>query len=162
MVETVIFWVLAILVVGTALAVVLLKDVFRAALTLIACFLVVAGIYITLNADFLSIVQILIYIGGISVLIVLAIMLSRDVQKGSLANKLRFPALITAVVFFAALAAAITGTNWNLAPEVTPVPTTPVLAERLLSSSGYILTVEITALLLLAVMLGAIVLIREK
>jgi NADH:ubiquinone oxidoreductase subunit 6 (subunit J) len=162
MVMDLIFWALAILTVGTALAVVLLRDVFRSALTLIACFLLVAGIYITLNADFLSIVQVLIYVGGISVLIVLAIMLSRDVQHGSPENKLRFPALIAALAFLAVIVTAVSGTTWNLAPEVDAVPTTPVLAQALLSTNGYILPVEIAAVLLLAVMLGAIILMREK
>ena len=66
------FWVLAIVGIAAALAVVLLRDVFRAALSLILCFLTVAGIYVTLSADFLAAVQVLIYVGGISVLIILA------------------------------------------------------------------------------------------
>ncbi|MDO8577968.1 MAG: NADH-quinone oxidoreductase subunit J [Dehalococcoidales bacterium] len=162
MVMDLIFWALAILTVGTALAVVLLRDIFRAALALVACFLVVAGIYITLNADFLAAVQVLIYIGGISVLIVLAIMLTRDVQHGSQANRLRIPALITAGLFFAVITVALTGTTWQISSEAPAIPTTPVLAERLFGSNGFILPVEIAAVLLLAVMLGAIVLMREK
>ena len=71
------FWVLAIVGIGAALAVVLLRDIFRAALCLVLCFLTVAGIYITLSADFLAAVQVLIYVGAISVLIILAIMLTR-------------------------------------------------------------------------------------
>ena len=70
------FWVLASVAVLAALAVVLLRDVFRAALSLILCFLMVAGIYLTLSADFLAAVQILVYVGAISVLIILAIMLN--------------------------------------------------------------------------------------
>jgi NADH:ubiquinone oxidoreductase subunit 6 (subunit J) len=162
MVMDLIFWALAILSVGAALAVVLLRDIFRAALALVACFLVVAGIYITLNADFLAAVQVLIYIGGISVLIVLGIMLTRDVQHGSPSNRLRIPALITAGLFFAVITIALTGTTWKISSEAPAMPTTPVLAERLLSSSGFILPVEIAAVLLLAVMLGAIVLMRDK
>ena len=80
------FWVLAVVGVVAALAVVLLRDVFRVALSLILCFLVVAGIYVTLSADFLAAVQVLIYVGAISVLIILAIMVTREVQQGSLSN----------------------------------------------------------------------------
>ncbi len=54
------FWILAMVGVAAALAVVLLRDVFRAALCLILCFLTVAGIYVTLSADFLAAVQVLI------------------------------------------------------------------------------------------------------
>src|SRR3990172_12574943 len=90
------FWALAIVGIAAALCVVLLRDVFRAALTLVLCFLSVAGIYVTLSADFLAAVQILIYVGGISILIILAIMLTREVQQGSPSNKLRIPAFIVA------------------------------------------------------------------
>src|SRR3972149_6621316 len=92
------FWVLAVVIIGAALTVVLLKNVFRAALALILCFAGVAGLYITLSADFLAVVQILIYVGGISVLILLAIMLTRDIPTGSPANKLRLPAFLTAAI----------------------------------------------------------------
>ena len=70
------FWILAVVAVMAALAVVLLGNVFRAALSLVLCFLVVAGIYITLSADFLAAVQVLIYVGAIAVLIILAIVLT--------------------------------------------------------------------------------------
>ena len=64
----IIFWILAITTVIAALAVVVLKDIFRAALCLVLLFLAVAGVYITLHADFLAIVQILIYVGAVSIL----------------------------------------------------------------------------------------------
>ena len=54
------FWIIAVLCVGAALGVVLLRDIFRAALFLIFCFLTVAGIFVILSADFLAAVQILI------------------------------------------------------------------------------------------------------
>ncbi|MBM4448631.1 MAG: NADH-quinone oxidoreductase subunit L, partial [Chloroflexi bacterium] len=79
---TVSFWLLAVVAVTAALGVVLLRNVFRAALSLILCFLMVAGLYITLSADFLAAVQILVYVGAISVLIILAIMMTREVQRG--------------------------------------------------------------------------------
>lgn len=157
-----VFWLLAVMSVGAALAVVFLRDVFRAALALVLCFLIVAGIFITLSADFLAAVQVLIYIGGISVLIVLAIMLTRDVQQGSPANRLRIPALIVAVLFFGVIAFALVGTPWQISTVPPTEPTTPALADKLLGEGGFILPVEIAAVLLLAVMLGAIVLMREK
>ncbi|MFC2071059.1 NADH-quinone oxidoreductase subunit J, partial [Chloroflexota bacterium] len=73
------FWLIAIVGVLSALTVVMLRNVFRAALALILCLVTVAGIYITLSADFLAGVQILVYVGGISILVMLAIMLTRDV-----------------------------------------------------------------------------------
>jgi NADH-quinone oxidoreductase subunit J len=156
------FWILAIVSVAAALTVVLLRDVFRAALSLVLCFLVIAGIYVTLSADFLAAVQVLVYIGGISVLIILAIMMTREVQQGSPANKLAVPAFIAAVIFFGVVAFALTNTPWPLSTELPLTPTTPALADKLLGQGGFILTVEIAAALLLAAILGAIVMVRER
>ena len=156
------FWLLAVVGILAALAVVLLRNVFRAALCLVVCFLAVAGIYITLSADFLAVVQVLIYVGAISVLIILAIMLTREFQRGSLSNKLRIPALVVAILFLGAVGFATTNTLWPVS-EVPPVePTTAALALKLFGEGGFILAVEIAAVLLLAAILGAIVLVREK
>ncbi len=157
------FWVLAIVVVAAALAVVLFRDIFRAALSLILCFLTVAGIYITLSADFLAAVQVLIYVGAISVLIILAIMLTREVQRGSPSNKLRIPAFVVAASFLGLLIFTVTRRGqWQIA-DVPPLePTTAALAVKLFGEGGFILAVEIAAVLLLAAILGAIVLVREK
>ena len=156
------FWVLAILGVVAALAVVLLRDIFRAALSLILCFLVVAGIYITLSADFLAAAQVLIYIGAISVLIILAIMLTREVQRGSLSNKLRIPALVVAVLLLGVIGFAVVNTPWQVSAVPPLEPTTAALAGKLFGEGGFILAVEIAAVLLLAAILGAIVLVRER
>jgi len=156
------FWVLAVVGIAAALTVVLLRDVFRAALSLVLCFLTVAGLYITLSADFLAAVQVLIYIGGISVLIILAIMLTREVQRGSPSNKLRIPAFIVAIVFLGVVAFALLNTPWQVSALPPLEPTTSALAGKLLGEGGFILSVEIAAALLLAAILGAIVLVREK
>ena len=158
----IVFWILAILSVAAALTVVLQRNIFRAALSLVLCFLAVAGLYVILNADFLAAVQVLIYAGGIGILIVLAIMLTRDVQQGSPSNKLRIPAVIVAVLVFGVLTFAMVNTPWQISTAAPTVPTTATLAGRLLGEGGFILTVEITATMLLAVVLGAVALMREK
>jgi len=156
------FWVLAIITVLAALTVVLLRDVFRAALCLVLCFLTIAGIYVTLSADFLAAVQVLIYVGAIGILIILAIMLTREVQRGSLSNKLRIPAFVVAILFLGAVGLAMINTPWQLAGVAPLEPTTPALAGKLFGEGGFILPVEIAALLLLVAILGAIVLVRER
>ena len=156
------FWVLAIVGIVAALAVVLLRNIFRAALSLVLCFLAVAGIYVTLSADFLAAVQVLIYVGAIGVLIILAIMLTRDVQRGSPANKLRIPALVVAILFFGVVGFAVVNTSWQVAGIPPLEPTTSALAFKLFGEGGFILPVEIAPVLLLAAILGAIVLVREK
>ncbi len=158
----IIFWVLAVIGIAAALTVVLLRDVFRAALSLVLCFVTIAGIYVTLSADFLAAVQVLIYVGGISVLIILAIMLTREVQQGSPSNKLRIPAFIVAILFLGVLIFTLINTPWQVSTVPPLEPTTSALAGKLLGEGGFILPVEIAALLLLAAILGAIVLVREK
>ncbi len=156
------FWVLAIIGIAAALAVVLLRNVFRAALSLILCFLTIAGIYVTLSADFLAAVQVLIYVGAISVLIILAIMLTREVQRGSPSSKLRIPAFVVAILFLGVMTFALINTPWQVSGISPLEPTTAALAVKLFGEGGFILAVEIAAVLLLAAILGAIVLVREK
>ena len=83
---TVAFYVIAVLLVGSALAVVLLRNIVRAALFLALFFGLAAGIYVLLNAEFIAIVQILIYAGAVTVLVLFAIMLTRNAMTSSNAN----------------------------------------------------------------------------
>jgi NADH-quinone oxidoreductase subunit J len=156
------FWIMAVIIVAAALAVVFLRNVFRAALSLILCFAAVAGIYITLSADFLAAVQVLVYVGAISVLIILAVMMTRDVQRGYPRNKLGIPAFIVAALLLGLLVYSVTASPWRVSSFAPLSPTTQPLATLLFGENGFILPVEIAATLLLAAVLGAIVIAREK
>ena len=156
------FWIMAVVAVVAALGVVFLRNVFRAALALVLCFITVAGLYITLSADFLAAVQILVYVGAISVLIILAIMMTREVQQGSPSNRMKIPAFIVAAVLLGIMIYTVTMTSWQISAESPLSPTTAPLAAKLFSESGFILPVEIAAMLILAAILGAIVIAREK
>jgi NADH-quinone oxidoreductase subunit J len=159
---TISFWILAVVMIIAALGVVFLRNVFHAALSLILCFLMVAGLYITLSADFLAAVQILVYVGAISVLIILAIMMTREVQRGSPPNRLQFPAFVVALLFFEVLVLTLINTPWQISSTPPLAPTTASLATLLFGEGGFILPVEIAAVLLLSAIIGAIVLAREK
>jgi NADH-quinone oxidoreductase subunit J len=156
------FWIMAVVIIIAALGVVFLRNIFRAALSLVLCFITVAGIYLTLSADFLAAVQILVYVGAISVLIILAIMMTREVQRGSPSNKFRLPAFVVAAVLLGLMIYTVTASPWRIAAEPPLTPTTLPLATKLFSQHGFILPVEIAATLLLAAILGAIVIAREK
>ncbi len=160
--SSIVFWLLAILTVGAALAVVILRDVFRAALSLVLLFLTIAVLYVTLYADFLAVVQILIYVGAISILIIVAVMLTRDVWHGSPPGKLRIPALVVSVLLLGTMIFTVVTAKWPTSAESPMQPTTAAIGNSLFSQGGYILPVEISAVLLLAAILGAIVLMREK
>jgi NADH-quinone oxidoreductase subunit J len=160
--QVIAFWIFAAAIIGAALGVVLLKNVFRAAVLLITCFLGVAGLFILLSADFLAAMQVLIYIGAISILVILAIMLTRELFIGNPSNKFRIPALIIAALFCGGVIWAILNTNWQISNVSPAAVTTAGLADRLFSKDGFILPVEIIPTVLLATILGAIVLIKDR
>ncbi len=158
----IIFWLLALTAVVAALGVLVMRDVFRAALSMILLFLVVAGIYVTLYADFLAVVQVLIYVGAISILIVVAVMLTQDVWRGSPPGKFRFTAFLVALAFLVVLGWGIVGTNWLMSDELPKQPTVAGIGAGLFGEGGYVLAVEIAGVLLVAAIIGAIALMREK
>jgi NADH:ubiquinone oxidoreductase subunit 6 (subunit J) len=160
--QVIAFWIFAIAIVGAALGVVLLKNVFRAAILLITCFLGVAGVFILLSADFLAAIQVLIYIGAIGILIILAIMLTKEVPIGSPSNKFQIPALIIAALFCSGVIHAILNTQWQISYIVPGEVTTPGLGVKLFGEDGFILPMEIIPTVLLATILGAIVLVKDK
>ena len=159
---TAVFWILAVVVIAAALGVVFLRNVFRAALSLVLCFVMVAGLYITLSADFLAAVQILVYVGAISVLIILGVMMTREVQQGSPSNRLVESAFVVAVVLMGIMVYTVMKTPWQVSAAAPLAPTTAPLAAKLLGQGGYVLPVEIAAVLLLAAIIGAIVIARDK
>ncbi|MBM3172238.1 MAG: NADH-quinone oxidoreductase subunit L [Chloroflexi bacterium] len=158
----IVFYLVAAVTVAAALAVVLLRNVFRAALSLIVLFVAVAALYITLHADFLAVVQILVYVGAISILIIVALMLTHEMQQGSPAGKLRIPAIIVGVLLLGTLVFAVLNTNWQISAVAPLEKTTEAIGIKLFGEGGFLLPVEIAAIMLLSAVLGAIVMIREK
>jgi NADH-quinone oxidoreductase subunit J len=156
------FYLLAVVSVIAALMVVLMKDIFRAALALVLCLVAIAGIYITLQADFLAGVQILVYVGAISILLIIGIMLTRGVQQGAAPNKFRLPAFLVAIVFFVILGFVVFWTPWTVSGTAPLEQTTATIGEKLFGNNGFLITVEISGVLLLATVIGAIALAREK
>ena len=116
--QDIVFWILAVVAVGAALGVVLVKDLFRAALLLVVVFMAVAGFFVLLSAEFLAVVQVLIYAGAISILIIFAVMLTRDVQRGNLPNQLQIPAVLFSALLLAVLVVVAIDTNWDLTADV--------------------------------------------
>ena len=163
MAHAIVFWILAIVGVGAALAVVLVSNVFRAALFLVLCFFIVAVLFATLGADYLAAVQVLVYVGAIAVLLLLAIMLTREHQRGSPFGRLRWPAAIVGALLLAIIVMAVTTTPWPVAELAAPKPTTEDIAKSLFSmDKGFVLPFEIASVLLLAAVIGAIAIVRER
>jgi NADH-quinone oxidoreductase subunit J len=170
------FWVIAVSTVVGAIAVVQSRDLFRAALFLVMSFLGVAALFVLLRAEFLAVVQVLIYVGAISVLIIFAILMTRDVQRGSPTHGLQIPAALLAGLLFAAVAFVVLNTDWNLLDDAVvdgtlSAKTVEMVGETYADSvqgiaglllRDFVLAFEVASVLLLAAVIGALVLIRER
>jgi NADH-quinone oxidoreductase subunit J len=157
-----VFGLLSIIAVVSAIGVLMVRDIFRAALCLIVLFMTVAGVYLLLHADFLAIVQILVYVGAISVLIIVAIMLTRDARHGQPLGNLKYVAGVVAFLLFCVIAFGVINTAFTIQTTAPLEQTIQPLGKSLFGDGGYFLIVEIAAVLLLSAILGAIAVIREK
>ncbi len=153
------FWLLAALTVGSALGVVAVRDLIRAVVLLITSFLGVAGLYITLSADFVAVVQVLIYAGAISVLILFAIMLTPLASRDNAEAFLQVPGLLLAGLVAFTIGLVSLETDWSEGRGF-PEDTATEIGEALLSR--YVLPFELASVLLLVAMLGAILLVRPE
>lgn len=136
------------------------QNIVRSAFALLLTFSGVAGIYVFLGADFLAGAQLLIYVGGILVLLLFAVMLTNRIGDARVSNESRGRkrAAATAGAVFAVLAMTALAMPWP-SRILAGRPTTPLLGEALLTD--YVLPFEAISVLLLVVMVGAAVIARR-
>ena len=170
---TLIFWIIAVILVGSALLVVSLPQIVHSALALIVVFAMAAGIYLLLDAEFIAIVQILIYAGAVTILILFALMLTRqgtNVESNPNNQQwwLALPicALVGVGIIFAATISPHAISNvGNGGGQLPPGINNVVRIGQLLYSPttySYVLPFEIASLVLLVAIIGAIVIGREE
>ena len=161
-VSTAVFYLIAIITVGSAVMVAFSRNIIYSAFSLLGTFAGVAGIYIFLGADFVAAVQVLIYVGGILVLILFAVMLTHRITDVEITNRAagRIPALIITGVFIYLLVETIRTTRWVKAKEITYAPTTATIGDLFLDT--YLLPFELASLVLLAALIGAVVISRKE
>ena len=153
------FWVLSAATVGSALMVAVQRNLLHAVLFLVLSFVGLAGLYVVLSADFVATAQILIYAGGISVLIVFAVMLTPRNSRRNDDSIFWGPALISVALLLVTVLFVVLQTNWPT--EDRTVDTTAAAIGSALVDT-YVLPFEIASVLLTAAMVGALVLIRER
>jgi NADH-quinone oxidoreductase subunit J len=154
------FWILSAITVISALAVVAVRNLIHAVVFLILSFMGIAGLYITLSADFVAVTQILIYVGAVSVLILFAIMLTPRGDRLNAEGFLRLPALLLCGLVGATMSYVAIETDWNISSRAGFQETASAIGELLLDR--YVLPFEIASVLLLVAMLGAIILVRPE
>jgi NADH:ubiquinone oxidoreductase subunit 6 (subunit J) len=165
------FWLFAIVSVGAALLVVGLPNIVHSALALIIVFAMAAGIYVLLNAEFIAIIQVLIYVGAVTILILFALMLTHiGNQPRTNPTNRQWPialvicAAIGATIVFAELNSPRAIANEGTAAQLPAGISNVVRIGQLLYSPttySYVLPFEIASLVLLVAVVGAIVIGRE-
>ena len=156
------FWVLSVLLVGSALAVVLSKNLFHAVLWLALALTGTAGIFLLLNAEFLAAVQLLLYAGGIITVVVFAIVVTERLIGERLSQTNR--GVVSGALVSGGLLAIIVSTLMQRQLPLTPLPQpsdlTGLLGKQVLTT--FVLPFELLALLMLVAMLGAIYFARPE
>ena len=189
--EVTVFWALSVVAIAGAVGVVLVRDLFRAALLLSLVFVAVGGLFVLMNAEFLAVVQILIYVGAIAVLFIFAVMLTRDVQHGNMPNRLQIPAALVSALLLATMVITTLSTDWTTLanagletksqiaqtqavgiPDATELTAAGLTAAEVEDISGggladlligdYVLPFEAVSLLLLAAAIGGLALARGR
>jgi NADH:ubiquinone oxidoreductase subunit 6 (subunit J) len=163
-VSQVVFIILSAATLIGALGVVLHQNLFRSALFLVLSFVGVAGYYILLEAEFLAMVQLLVYVGAISILIIFAIMLSQQLMSPQFKarNEQWLGGLVAALALFAILAFVLLRVNWPTAQAPVPADAISQLGVALVSPNQYALVFEVASVLLLVALVGAVLIAREK
>lgn len=157
-----IFGFASLVTLGAAVAVVTNKNILHSAYFLILAFVGVAMIYVMLEAPFIAVVQVLVYIGAIAILIVFAIMLTRRLMSKDMEqqNKQWIPSALGALALFVVLGWIVYTAGWPVHEGALPADPISQLGQDLLTT--YIVPFEIASVLLLAALVGAILIGREK
>jgi len=159
--EAVVFWVFAILTVASAAIVVLSRTLIYSAFALLFTFFGVAGLYVLLGADFLAATQLLVYVGGILVLLLFGVMLTHKIYDLDLRTETTqfAPGVIVAVGIFVILTATAVRTQW-MGVGRPPAPTTKEIGRLFLGQ--YLLPFEAASILLLVALMGAAMIVRRR
>jgi len=163
---TYVFIFLALLAIGAALGMVISKNTVNSALFLVLNMVALSGIYLVLEAQFLAIIQILVYAGAIMVLFLFVIMLLNLDAEKSLFNKFRVKYFIAFLLGITVLSQILysLGDISNMLPEISPdmaeVGTVEAVGSVLFTD--YLLPFEMTAILLTAAVVGALLIAQHN
>jgi len=158
----IIFYLFAALTVVSAFFVVTNRNIVYSAFFLLFTFFGVAGIYVLLGADFVAIVQLIVYVGGILILLLFGVMLTNkitnvEIKTGTINI---YPAVIGVGLLTGSLLAALINTSWRSIPTTAPQATTAALGTILLQE--YALVFELLGIILLIALIGAASIARRE
>jgi len=156
------FYLLAAVTVVSAGGVAFSPNIVYSAFSLMGTFMGVAGLYAVLAADFVAVIQVLIYVGGILVLTLFAVMLTHRIADVRVSNRSvgRVPALVLIVCIGALMMRAMFAGSWRVGTPGIPQPTIAAIGNAFLSD--YVLPFELASVVLLAALVAAVVLSRKE
>ncbi|MFN3371998.1 MAG: NADH-quinone oxidoreductase subunit J [Chloroflexus sp.] len=164
----IVFGLIALFILVAAAMVVSVRNVIHSALWLIACFFGVGALYLLLEAEFLAVVQVLVYVGAVSVLILFAIMLTRQISgEGVRQLTARWPVVlvVTVLLFATVMAPTLINQQWNV-PPAPPLGTPEPIAGPAELGRGFVneflIQFQVVGVLLTVALIGAIVIAFEE
>jgi NAD(P)H-quinone oxidoreductase subunit 6 len=157
-----VFYLIAGITIASALGVAFSRNIVYSAFSLMGTFMGAAGLFVMLAADFIAVVQVLIYVGGILVLMLFAVMLTHRIADVRVSNRSvgNWPALLIVAAVGGVMARAVLRGTWHVVPAGTPQPTTYGIGNQFLTT--YLLPFELASVVLLAALIGAVVLSRKE
>ena len=164
----IVFWIIALFTVCGSVAIISVNNVFKSAVLLALTMVSVAILYFLLSADFIGVIQILVYVGAVSVLIAFAVMLVKDVPRSNSANNLINLSIIPSTIFLVIIAFAIGAENWitkttiNYEEPLNEIVVSNVSWIGELLIREYFISFQIAGLILLAALIGALALLRRE
>jgi len=164
----IVFLLTSLVILAASVAVVTVRNLIHAALSLIVALFGVAVLFVLLEAGFLAAVQVVLYIGAIAILIIFAIMLTRRVMQdtSTQTNAMWWVSAVMAVVLMAALAwlfmPGMSPLTFAITPLVPPADSLARLGASFVDPNQYALPFEVASILLLMAMVGSIVIAGEK
>jgi NADH-quinone oxidoreductase subunit J len=163
----IVFLVISAIIIGAAMMVVTVRDVIHSALWLISSFFGVAALYMLMEAEFIAVVQVLVYVGAISVLVLFAIMLTQHQQDdyaGSFIPRWWLAAIVVIALFGGLLVPTLAVQEYNVPPtspdQATAIAGTAELGRGFVRE--YFLQFQLAGTLLLVALIGAIVIAYEE
>jgi len=158
----VLFYVLSLLTLLGAALVAFVRNIVYSALGLLASLLGAGSLYVLLSADFVAIAQLLVYVGGVMVLVLFAVLLTNKITEVNVSNSSfgLFGGLLLLVAMVPVLVAVAVLTPWRTSVPGPLAPTTEALGDALLTH--WLLPFEVASLVLLATLIGAVIIARKE
>ncbi len=159
-----VFYGFALLTIGSAVIVVTVRNIVHAAFSLMVTLFSIAGLYVFLQADFLAATQVIVYVGGILVLILFGVMMT----SGRLDMKLKmergqlFWGGLVSILLFSLLFGVMRSTPWNVQEDLGAVEGTTSQIGKAILQKEFLIPFEVASVILLIALIGAVLISRKE